>query len=81
MVWSHNDDVVKPPESGKFSMYETVDNKLIVVDKVNNIIYTKDQEGSSPVLGKNYFNLLSQLTDVVELDENTFKNLLNDKTA
>ena len=27
---------------------------------------------------KNYFNLLSQLTDVVELDENTFKNLLNE---
>ena len=27
---------------------------------------------------KNYFNLLSQLTDVVELDENIFKNLLNE---
>lgn len=27
---------------------------------------------------KNYFNLLSQLTDAVELDENTFKNLLNE---
>lgn len=34
-------------------------NKLIIVDKDNNIIYSKEAEGSSDVYARNYFNLLT----------------------
>ena len=37
MIWSPNDDVLQPPESGKFSTY---DENLNVIDLPHNIFYT-----------------------------------------
>jgi len=36
-------------------------NKLIIVDKDNNLIYMKEAEGSSDAYSKNYFNLLTMV--------------------
>lgn len=42
MVWSAIDDVVKPPESAKFSMYEIKDNILELVDLFDTDLYNAD---------------------------------------
>jgi hypothetical protein len=57
-------------ENLKRDFYRSFINKLIVIDKTTNIIYTKDQEGSSNVMGKNYFNLLgSAIMSSIQLYE------------
>lgn len=42
MVWSAIDDVVKPPESAKFSMYQLKDNKLELVELFDTELYNND---------------------------------------
>jgi len=39
--------------------YRSFINKMVIIDKSRNIIYSKPAEGSSSVLMKNYFNLYS----------------------
>ena len=57
-------------ESLKKDFYRSFINKLVVVDKTNSLIYTKDQEGSSNIMGKNYFNLLgSAIMSSIQLYE------------
>jgi hypothetical protein len=41
------------------NFYRSFINKLIIVDKVNKIIYSKEMEGSSNIFSKNYFNLFT----------------------
>lgn len=45
MVWSPNDEVIMPPESGKFSLYEVDDNKLISVDLFDTDVYKSGRLG------------------------------------
>jgi palmitoyl-protein thioesterase len=42
MIWSPNDEIIEPPESAKFSMYEVVDNKLEKVELVDSELYQND---------------------------------------
>ena len=57
-------------ESLKRDFYRSFINKLIVDDRTRHIIYTKDQEGSSTIMGKNYFNLLgSAIMSSIQLYE------------
>jgi palmitoyl-protein thioesterase len=42
MIWSPNDEIIEPPESGKFSMYEVVDDKLEKVELVDSELYQND---------------------------------------
>lgn len=42
MIWSAVDDVVKPPQSGKFSLYDIIDNKLVITDLFLSELYSND---------------------------------------
>ena len=42
MCWSAIDDVIKPPESSKLSMYQVIDNKLMLVDLFDTELYKSD---------------------------------------
>lgn len=45
----------------KSTYYRSFINKLIIIDRKNNIIITKEFEGSSDIFSKNYFNLLTMI--------------------
>ena len=46
MVWSPNDEVIMPPESGKFSLYELDENKkLISVELFDTDVYRSGRLG------------------------------------
>lgn len=46
MVWSPNDEVIMPPESGKFSLYEVDDdNKLILLELFDTNVYKSGRLG------------------------------------
>ncbi len=42
MIWSPKDEIIEPPESAKFSMYEVVDDKLEIVELVDSQLYQND---------------------------------------
>lgn len=42
MVWSSRDEVIEPPESGKFSMYFVKDNKLELIDLEDTELFKND---------------------------------------
>ena len=53
--------------------YRSFINKLIIVDKKNKIIMTKNFEGSSQIFNKNYFNLL---TMTILFDTNLYEKIM-----
>jgi hypothetical protein len=58
----------------KKDYYRSFINKLIIIDKTQNIVYTKDQESSIKFMGKNYFNLLgSAIMSSIQLYERILK--------
>ncbi len=42
MIWSPKDEIIEPPESAKFSMYEVVDNQLVIVELFDSDLYKSD---------------------------------------
>ena len=54
LIWSENDDVVKPPESGKFSFYDTNYN---IIDIEETLIYKEDLLGLKYLDEKNSFHI------------------------
>ena len=42
MIWSPTDEIIEPPESSKFSMYEVVDNQLTTVELTDSKLYQND---------------------------------------
>jgi hypothetical protein len=50
MVWSSRDDVVKPMESAKFSVY---DNNLNIIDLFDTKIYQEDRLGLKTLYDNN----------------------------
>lgn len=42
MIWSPLDEVIKPPESGKLSLFDIIHNNLILVNLFNSNLYKKN---------------------------------------
>ena len=42
MIWSPTDEIIEPPESAKFSMYEVVDNQLTTIELTDSKLYQSD---------------------------------------
>lgn len=42
MIWSPLDEVIEPPESGKLSLFEIIDNNIILVNLFDSQLYKKD---------------------------------------
>ena len=42
MIWSSKDEVLKPSQSGKFSFYKSINDKLEIVDLVDSDLYKSD---------------------------------------
>lgn len=60
--YTDDDDLNNKIKNNKLfdtTFYRSFINKLIIVDKVKKVIYTKKMEGASYIFGKNYFNLLT----------------------
>lgn len=55
--------------------YRSYINKIIIVDKLNKILYTKPMEGSSSIFNKNYFNLL---TMTILFNRKTYTKIMHD---
>ena len=55
--------------------YRSFINKLIIIDKVNKIIYHKKMEGSSDIFGKNIFNLY---TMTVLFNRKLYEKMMSD---
>lgn len=55
--------------------YRSFINKLVIIDKLNKIIYTKPIEGSSDIFSKNYFNLM---TMTILFDRKLYEEIMTD---
>ena len=55
--------------------YRSFINKVIMVSKINKIIWVKDMEGSPHIFTKNYFN---HLTMILLFDRNKYEKIMED---
>jgi palmitoyl-protein thioesterase len=73
LIWSENDDVVDPPESGKFSFY---DDNYNIIDIKETVIYKKDLLGLKYLDEKNAFHIHeTNCTHVQHRDTRCFPQL------
>jgi len=58
IVWSPNDEVVEPPESAKFSMYDVVEGELQLVDLIDSQLYQNDVLGLKTMNEENRLHII-----------------------
>ena len=69
------DKKIKEINLNNDTYYRSFINKIIIVDNENNIIYSKQMEGSSIILSKNLFNLY---TMTILLDKDLYEKVMSD---